>query len=234
MNARIFLIFAVFGLTMAGFSQGSFQNLNFEEANPVAAGNGYYSTASSLPGWQVFYGTTPISTIPVVTYPGGGDLSLTSAQLVTGASAIDGSDSVCLLGGVVENFGPGGSSLTPEAASISQTGLIPSGSQSLLFKAASFGNGPLTVDIGGQSISFAALGGGPSYTLYGANISAWAGQTETLTFSASPGVPSISNWELDDISFSPNSVVPEPNLLGLTAVGGIIFALNRRFGPRRR
>jgi hypothetical protein len=39
----------------------TFQNLNFEEADPINAGNPYYpefvTTASALPYWTVYYGT---------------------------------------------------------------------------------------------------------------------------------------------------------------------------------
>jgi len=78
--------------------------------------------------------------------------------------------------------------------------------------------GPLEVYLGTQTIPFFAVGTGPNYTLYGANISAWAGQTEELTFLAPGGT--YNNWEIDEITFSPNPV-PEPSTLALmlAAVG---------------
>ena len=43
-------------------AQGTFQNLNFEQANPVASGSPYpaydVTTASALPGWTVYYGSS--------------------------------------------------------------------------------------------------------------------------------------------------------------------------------
>jgi hypothetical protein len=112
------------------------------------------------------------------------------------------------------------------AAAISQTGLIPSGTQSLFFEAqppmAPAPNGPLNILIGSQAVPYAEVGTGPNYLVYAANISAWAGQTEELTFS-DPGFS--GNWEIDDISFSPNAVVSEPNPLALTGIGGLLFAL---------
>jgi hypothetical protein len=66
------------------------------------------------------------------------------------------------------------------------------------------------------------------YTVYSANVSAWADKTEELTFS----VPSFSgNWEIDDISFS---AVPEPSPIALTEFGAILFALYRRLVPKRQ
>jgi hypothetical protein len=221
------VVILTLGITANG--QGSFQDLNFEEANPVSVGNGGYSTGSALPGWQVFIGTTPISEIGIDAMP----LSTSTVSLWNSYDyVIDGNYSLLLLGGGVETFGQGGS--TPEAASISQTGLIPTGTQSLLFKAVQEGPGPLNVNVGGRSISFAALWNGPNYTLYGANISAWAGQTEALTFTA-PGASDAnleSLWEIDDITFSPNAV-PEPSSLALMGIGGLVFAGYRRLAPQR-
>ena len=94
------------------------------------------------------------------------------------------------------------------------------------------GWGTLDVLIGTQVVSFSALGSGPNYTLYGANISAWAGDSELLTFSALEDLSLPNNWVIDDISFSPNAV-PEASPLTLTGIGGILFALYRRFAPKR-
>jgi hypothetical protein len=77
-------------------------------------------------------------------------------------------------------------------------------------------------------VSFNPVGNGPNHTLYGANISAWAGQTEELTFLALAGASALdqSAWVIDDISFSPNAV-PEPSLLPLLGIGGLLFAVKR-------
>ena len=49
--------------------------------------------------------------------------------------------------------------------SISQTGLIPAGSQSLFFERQTSANpGPLDISIGNQNIPFTAVGTGPNYT----------------------------------------------------------------------
>jgi hypothetical protein len=63
------------------------------------------------------------------------------------------------------------------------------------------------------------VGGGEYYTVYAANISAWAGDTEQLTFSALEGYAGANNWLIDDISFSTNAVTPEPNIVALSAIG---------------
>jgi hypothetical protein len=43
---------------------------------------------------------------------------------------------------------------------------------------------------------------------------------------------SYNNVVLDDITFSPNAV-PEPSPIALMGIGGLFFALCRRFAPKR-
>jgi hypothetical protein len=205
-------------------AQGTFQNLNFEQADPViVVGSPYYpyevTAASALPYWTVTIDGVQQSQITE------NDPSLGATWVMVvgpgdafGYAPIDGNYSV-LLQGIV----PG------STASISQTGLIPTGTQSLLFEAQP-GIGPMDVLIGSQVVPFAAVGSGANYTLYGANISAWAGDTEELTFSALGG--SYNNWNVDDISFSPTSV-PEPSIVALTAIGGLLFGTRKWFAGRR-
>jgi hypothetical protein len=147
-------------------AQGTFQNLDFELANPGTTFSSGIPVFSALPDWTVTVGGVQQTQIPV------NDPSLGSAQVMlasTGGSIepIDGSYSAFLTGNA---------SVT---ASISQTGLILPGTQSLLFDAIS-GAGPLAVLIGTQAVPFVRVETEPNYSVYGANISAWSGQTETL------------------------------------------------------
>jgi hypothetical protein len=84
--------------------------------------------------------------------------------------------------------------------------------------------------VGNQIVPFSYVASGPNYTLVGANISAWAGQTEQLTFSALPS-SGPNNWEIDDISFSPNQL-PEPSIVALTAIGGMLFGARKWLARR--
>jgi hypothetical protein len=205
--------------------QGTFQNLDFEQANPqfVAVPGSFVTPGSALPDWTATVGGTVPTAIPYNSATlGAPAVTLLGPPPPTPAfSPIDGNYSVLLQG-----------SFPSAEPAISQTGLIPPGTQALLFKA-NPGNGALDVSIDNQSISFVAMGSGPGYTLYGANISVWAGQTEALTFTAAQDTFSINNWELDDISFSPNAVVPEPSPLLLTSLGGALVALYRRLVFKR-
>jgi hypothetical protein len=201
-------------------AQGTFQNNNFEQANPVSLGGIYVTAASALPGWTAAIGGVEQTS---VWYNGA---STGSPEVVLlgppppnpALPVIDGNYSVLL-------------TATDATASISQTGLIPAGTQSLYFEAEP-GKGALDVLVGNQEVPIAAVGSGPNYTLYGANISAWARDTEQLTFSAQEYASGLNNWVLDDISFS-NQSVPEPSPVALTGLGAFVFALYRRFAPKR-
>ncbi len=215
-------------------AQGTFQDLNFEEANIVPiVGSQYYpyavTVANALPGWTVDYGNVQQSQI-LYNDPslGGTAVTLLAEGYPPGNyTAIDGSFSVVLQGGLNMN-------LQPTAAKISQTGQIPAGTQSLLFECASdfSPNEPPEVLIGNDELTLFPIRngtvGGEGYTIFGGNISAWAGQTEQLTLSAPSG-----NFIIDDISFS-TSVVPEPSPPVMTGIGGFLFALYRRCAPNRR
>jgi hypothetical protein len=204
-------------------AQGTFQNLNFELADPGTGTTAFnIPVANALPYWAVTIGGVQRTEINYNATSTGS----TAVTLVSTADsvfpAIDGNYSVLLQGGI-----------TASAASISQTGIIPAGTESLMFEAQP-DVGTFQVFVGGQNVPFSALGLGPNYTLYGANISAWAGDTEQLTFSAMEGGQGVglNNWVLDDISFSPTGV-PEPDPFILTGLGGTLFALCRLFAPKR-
>lgn len=215
MKAKIVIFFAV--SVFSASAQSTFQNLDFELANPGPLTQGPYGpyainvpVANALPDWSVYYGNTQQSTIDV----NSPSLGSTAVNLYTDGFGppIDGDDSVLLQGGVINGV--------PTPASISQTGTISGTSESLLFKVQSAQ--PPIVSIGSQQISLVALGSGSDYTLYGGDISAFSGQTEQITFSTS----GFGSWLIDDISFSPNAV-PEPSPFILTGIGGLFFAARR-------
>jgi len=202
-----------------------FINLNFESANisnstalayPIPISDG-------LPGWNGYFtsGTNPYQ-VTQVTYDG---LSLAGATISINDSntpvfgPISGRYSAMLFGGAE------GDGLA--SASISQTGLVPSGTESLLFDAHVSG-ALFTVTLGGQTIAMQPLQTFFNYTLYGGNIpSDLAGQSETLMLTEPPAVGAQpSMFELDNIQFS-NSSVPEPSAFGLTALCGIFIASRR-------
>jgi hypothetical protein len=99
------------------------------------------------------------------------------------------------------------------------------GSQSLSF----FGNGGgLVLTFAGQPINFTQTATTPNYNVYGADISAYAGQVGQLLFTVPLGA---SGGFLDNIQFS-TSPIPEPSSFALAGVGGLLLA--RRFFHRQR
>ena len=84
-----------------------------------------------------------------------------------------------------------------------------------------------TVSLGGQAVNVVPLQVFSRYTLYGADISTFAGQVAALSFTEPPapagqlgGDPNI--FELDNIQFS-SSPIPEPSELALAAIGTLLL-----------
>jgi hypothetical protein len=199
---------------VAALGQGTFENLNFEEATPGPSGSFSVSAASAIPDWTAEIGGVVQTEIGQNAFSTGAP----EVSLLTPPYQLDGSYSVLLIG-------------TGESASISQTGFIPVGTEFLFFDAEKGGPGNLVVTLGNQNLTFAPVATFPSYTVYGASVGAWVGTTEELTFTASTTTLGLNNWEIDDISFSPGAV-PEPNPLVLTGVGALLIGLYRRLTGR--
>lgn len=125
--------------------------------------------------------------------------------------SIQGNYSVLIWGGDTPSLGSGNTAL-------GQTGQIPPGTQTVTYWAQGDFN-PLQVTFHGQMLSFIALSTTANYTIYGADISAFAGQTGELRFSVSwnAGPPVM----FDNIQFS-NTPIPEPGTIELFFLGLII------------
>jgi len=224
------------GLAFAAYSacaQGAFQNLNFESATPATPITGplgpfYQPVGLALPSWSAYLGGVEQTQVLQNVYTlGSGSVDIfgpdyTAAGPQGGLSPgiIDGHFTVFLQAGAPS---PGLGN-----ASIEQYGTVPIATQSLEFEAWDWlpSSSILAVSFAGNSLSPVVIGTGPNYTLYGADISGFAGQSGQLEFSAvwNPNGPS---WiELDDITFSPNAI-PEPSTLALVVMGGLTLALRR-------
>jgi hypothetical protein len=215
----------------------SFTNLNFESATVAASGPepypNYVSIGSALPGWAAYLGSQQVMQVGY-NAPANSVASITLFGPTWNSSGsfgiIDGNYSVDL------QTGANPLSPTPPTVNVSieQYGTVPSFTQSLQFEALELT--PLSVSFDGTALVPVALssGVGPDgvhYTLYGANLSAWAGLPGELEFTAN--FNGSYNYDiLDDISFSQTAITPEQSPLILTGIGGLIFALHRRF--RRR
>jgi len=223
MKLRSIVWLVVVSLTFLRSASGQvFQNLDFESANlsPIPAGQfgGEVPITDAIPGWTGYLGTAQVSQVLQNDYTlGAASLDILGPNWSL-SGIIDGQYTVVLQPGA-------GSSGVTVGVSISQTGLIPTSTESLFFNSqANSGATTLLVSLGGQNVSFSAISTGPNYTLYGGNISAFAGQAEQLTITAVANAGNL--WYIDDIQFSPSSV-PEPSTLGLIALGGLLFGLRR-------
>ncbi len=216
------LLLPLFLGVLPALGQGSFQNLNFESAliDQTHAPGGV-STTDALPGWTAYSSTNQATQVLFNDFCLGATcISLLGTNSPVGPP-IEGGFSVLLQGGV---SGPG--TLHPTAASIRQTGLVPASSRSVRFKAQldSLGvPGVLSMSLDGVNIPYVSLSSGPNYTLYGGDISAFAGRTAELGFSLFGGAGiDYSIWNLDSIEFS-DLAVPEPSVLGLSLLGALLL-----------
>jgi hypothetical protein len=214
--------------TLSAQAQGTFQNLDFQDANlsPIPAGGfgGFVPITSALPGWTGYLGSTEVTQVLQDNY-------------TLGVASIDilGPSWAALIDLYTVVLQPGFGNAENVSASISQTGLVPSDALSLQFKADIFS--AFSVSLGGEILSLIPLGTGQDsgsqlgYTLYGANIAAFAGHVETLTITAL-AAPNTTDY-FDSFDFSPSSV-PEPDIAALTAIGGLLFGARKWFARRWR
>jgi hypothetical protein len=231
----IAVLSAAFFAALSGHAQ-SFENLNLEQANPVIDPSGPYypldvTAASALPDWTAYLGSVQqtdviqnaVSTGQASVVIFGPDYPAAGSSPGFYPGTIDGNYSVLLQAGA----DPITSAL--EGASIAQYGTVPLAAQSLEFKAWETPFTEFSVSFDGNTLSPLVLGSGANYTLYGVNISSYDGDSGTLQFSALFVNPGVSWLGLDDISFVP---VPEPNIVALTAIGGLLFGARKRFARR--
>jgi hypothetical protein len=224
-NAFIIFATAFATLTARICVSQSFINLNCESTTLAPDGApGTVSTNAGVPGWTALIGGVPQSTILY----NNGTLGASCVALLAGGTyspnpVIDGNFSVMLVGG------SGGD------ASLSQSGLIPSTANSILFDAYSTtagggGGTNFLVSIGGQTIEMLPLINNGSYIVYGGNISSLAGQEASLQISSLSFFPQGGGFNVfvfDDVQFS-SSQVPEPTTLGLLGLGSFLLSWHRR------
>lgn len=220
---KLLFTFFVICLSLARSQAQGFINLNFESANVSGYSPGSdIPTTDAVPGWSVYYDSPTYGTSQEtqIVYDG----ISTGGALVSLVDTNVGYSSFNPIAGEFSVFLFGGGSFNSDAMTISQTGVVPVGTESLTFDALVYG-ASFSVSLGGQTISAIPLETFSNYTLYGANIPAGlAGELETLSFTMPPPANSPpSMFELDNIQFLSTSV-PEPSVLGLYVLGGIFLA----------
>jgi hypothetical protein len=197
-----------------GLSQG-FTNLNFESANvPNVLTNqegADVSASLGMPGWTAFIGGGQASEIGHNNFSAGGAFVVIEGPSWPSSQILQGKYTAYIIGSQFS---------TPTSASIAQTGRIPPGSMSVQFFVDQSGFDNFQVTFGGNSIPIEQLGTGPNYYIMGGDVSAYAGHTGELRFTALPDTGGL----LDNIIFS-TSPVPEPGTLALMGAGAVLLGL---------
>jgi hypothetical protein len=230
----IILTTALLSLAESDFAQG-FVNLDFENAHFTGDPSGNsppYSVYASnaIPSWTAYLGSVPqMDVLSNESTLGSAMVSIQGTNLpdfetFTGfvEPALQGRWSIFLQGfSGNTNAITGG---TPIVASIGQTGQIPLTANSVLFWGYfPFNNNTFSISFHGQDLTWLAVSNALNYTVYGADVSAFAGQTGQLLFSASANTYA----ELDNISFS-TLPIPEPSAFALAALGALFLGFSRR------
>jgi hypothetical protein len=207
---QILIVFFVLGLETA-FSQGTFVNLDFEHpVTPLMPVDFLVPTTNGIPGWSAYaYGSSSDYIIYNTISLGAAAVSLQGPGSLQ--PVIQGSYTVKLQGST------GG---TPSSAGVGQVGQIPVGTKSLVFWGLV---GSDWVSFNGQVLPLIITASMPSYNIYGADVSTFAGQSGNLLFTAVPGTSGL----VDNIQFS-TSPIPEPSTFALFAFGSVFLYIRRR------
>jgi len=177
MKMKIILLLVVLTSSLPGKleAQGSFQNLDFEQADVAGLEPGWVPAARVLPGWVAYMGQggSPWDQVLYNRLSGGGQcVSIHDASSLR--TPIEGNYSAMLQG----QFNPGN---VPGLASVAigQTGVIPAGARSLRFYSGAL---YIQVTVAGNEIPLVELQRTPGYIVFGGDISSYAGQTVELKF----------------------------------------------------
>ena len=204
------IFFACIVLPVSIYAQSTFRNLDFELARyPLIPVNQQVPITNALPGWTMYAGGNSYDTVlyndinisvPAVSFHDAGSF----------LPPYHGSRFVYLQGSSSDEIP------VRISAAIGQTGLVPANALSLTFYSSSLS---INVTFGGQPVSLYDLGPASSgYRAVAGDISAYAGQTAELRFTA----PNDVRETLDFIQFS-TTPIPEPSAWALLALGGAAF-----------
>jgi hypothetical protein len=216
-TTNVFAAIAFIILWQSAQGQG-FVNLDFEDATiaPTPIGGSTYPAdpTQCFPGWTVGGSSTVVMYNDVSL--GAPAVSLMGPDFPNGAgyAPLQGSYSVLL-----QYFGIDGG-----PPSLSQTGLVPVGTQSISLLVPSGQNGAdstaTVVTLNGVNIPLVPIAG----NRVAGNVSAFAGEEAQLTFST---INAEDFLYFDDIQFSSSSV-PEPGPIGVAALSGLFLVWRHR------
>jgi hypothetical protein len=179
--------------------QGGFRDLDFDSGSVLLLRGDPYNRIlflTAFPAWTGYSGTVRATSALY------NNLAFAAAAIglqTNSAGVFDGKYYASIQAGPALGSG----SPPPAVTSyLSQTGLIPAGARSLLFKAS---GSNYVVSLHGQSLTPSRLGG----NLYGANVTPFAGTSAELRFTVLTNTPpqsALNSLYLDSISFSTRPV----------------------------
>jgi hypothetical protein len=197
-----------------------FRNLGFDEAitdnvtfNPQFPGTGVGPISDLLPGWDLLYGTTPLSSIGINLFTGEPNYaSLFDRNNDYQAIPVEGRYALGL------TPGPGFNNGAIIQYTLTQTGDVPPGTKFIQFLDI---NNVLELRVNGGLVPLylSSIPGIPNPVSFG-DISAYAGQEVKLEFTT---VLSFMNG-IDGISF----LIPEASSWTLLSFGSIVLVLSRK------
>lgn len=233
----ISLAFVHLSATAVAFGQGAFQNLGFEMAN-VSNPDLLHSVpfSSAFPYWQA-YGVHDVPSVP----PGALTRAYYNAtdmdQMTIGIYDAGGPANHPVFGRYTAYIEADLGSFRQGYIYLTQTGLIPADARSIRFVSASYSSlagvsAQLSFSLNGTSISSIPLAIDPSYVLWGADVSAYAGSSAQIGFTVSALYPFADTTDphvfvgvgLDSINFS-TTPVPEPRAAALSMAGVLLLLL---------
>jgi hypothetical protein len=219
--------------TSVSSASAVFQNLDFEQAtitNVQSTMGAFIEPGPALPDWTPMEDNNPVAQFPTSSFP-----QVTYIQLVSdntfehtsGSTPIQGNFSVEL------SAYAGGTPGQSQSASISQTGAVPTGTQTIDFLVRDPSGGVddsiPTVTLNSTLIPIVPLSNNAGIITYAGDVSLFAGTVPTLTFAAIASGPIQNVYDLDSISFS-TTPLPEPTAAGLVFISSILLAARRDRG----
>jgi hypothetical protein len=197
-----------------GGAQGTFLNLNFESARVPFVPTGQYGNdvfvSNGVPGWTVYIGGGQLASMWHNNMSLGGAAVAILGPAWFPDEILQGNYTVSLM---PSTFGP------PTTTAIGQTGRVPLDAESVTF----YARGAYALTFAGQSIPVFTLGTTSTYTIFGGDISGFAGQAGELLFQG--------GGLLDAVQFSTQSI-PEPGVFIMFALGGLLLGW-RALGRKR-